>query len=532
MTPGKSYLTSLDWFARGGAVVVASVGFAVICGWLFDIPVLKGVAPGLATMKFNTACAFLAAGAALWLLHTSRSGAQSLRLARALAAVVATVGGLSLAEDLFALDLGIDQLFVSDTQVTNTLSPGFPGRMAPATALSFFMLGVALLALKARGSRFAAWAHWLVVPPLFVSTLAVVGYAYGVSSLYEARPFASMAVHTALAFFLLALSILAADSAHGFASIAASDTAGGVVSRRLLPTLPFILFLLGWVRLSGQEAGMYDTRFGLALMVVLSITVCVVAVASTAITLHKIDVTRQRAEVEIMSLNAGLEQRVQERTEQLAQLSEELRTANSSLEQISLHDGLTHLANRRFFDAHLAAQIAIADRHHRTLGLVLCDVDAFKAYNDHYGHQAGDECLKQVAAAIRSCCRRPADMAARYGGEEFAMILPDTDLGSAAEIAEAAREAVSQLKIPHEHSPASPYVSISGGIAVLLRRTVTTAQQLITAADACLYEAKHLGRNRMVSAQAEAADNVTLTAEGRRSATQTGRSVVKSVVRV
>jgi diguanylate cyclase (GGDEF)-like protein len=182
----------------------------------------------------------------------------------------------------------------------------------------------------------------------------------------------------------------------------------------------------------------------------------------------------------------------------LVRLSAELSAANRFLEQLSLHDGLTNLANRRFFDSYLSAQIAIAHRHERMLALVLCDIDAFKEYNDHYGHQAGDECLTQVAAALRSCCRRPADMAARYGGEEFAMILPDTGLIGAAQIAEAAREAVVRLEIPHEHSPAGPYVSISGGVAVL-RRTDTIAQQLITAADQTLYQAKKLGRNRMVS---------------------------------
>lgn len=183
--------------------------------------------------------------------------------------------------------------------------------------------------------------------------------------------------------------------------------------------------------------------------------------------------------------------------------SAELSAANKSLEQQSLKDALTDLANRRFFDTYLIAQISAAHRHKRTLALVMCDVDAFKAYNDLYGHQAGDECLKQVATALQSCCRRPADMAARYGGEEFALILPDTELTGAAQIAEAARDAVTKLRIPHAHSPAGPYVSISGGVAVLLGDT--TAQQLITAADQTLYQAKQLGRNRMISVPAEAA---------------------------
>src|SRR6185295_8859263 len=139
-----------------------------------------------------------------------------------------------------------------------------------------------------------------------------------------------------------------------------------------------------------------------------------------------------------------------------------LKALGDFLKNLSLHDGLTDLANRRHFDTYLADQFAIARRHKRALALVMCDVDSFKAYNDHYGHQAGDECLKQISTALRSCCRRPADKAARYGGEEFCVILPDTELTGALRIAESARDAVARLKIPHAHSPASSFASISG----------------------------------------------------------------------
>jgi diguanylate cyclase (GGDEF)-like protein len=240
----------------------------------------------------------------------------------------------------------------------------------------------------------------------------------------------------------------------------------------------------------------------MALMVLMSTAFCIVVVAWTATTLHKVDLARQLTEAENSSLNAGLESRVQERTQELAQVSSQLRLVNGTLELLSKRDELTGLANRRCFDSHLGEQIAIARRHGRSLALVLCDVDSFKAYNDHYGHLAGDECLKLIASAMRSCCRRPADMAARYGGEEFALIFPDTDLGNAAQIAEAARDAIMELGIAHEKSPTAPYVSISGGVAALRQHGNGSAAQLITEADRCLYQAKHLGRNRMVVAEA------------------------------
>jgi diguanylate cyclase (GGDEF)-like protein len=503
MTPGQAYGVILDWSACIGAFLVALLGGAVVVGWFLDIKILKSVLPGLATMKMNTALGLVACGVSLGLLRTAVPGSWLSYFARALAVMVALLGVLTLAEDIFHISFGIDQLIVRDDFLA--VDTPTPGRMSPATAFNFFILGIALLALQARRPRLAACTHWLVAPPLFIATLAIVGYAYGVSGLYQVWLFTSMALHTAVAFFVLALAVLAADSRHGFARIAVSDTVGGLVSRWLLPIIPLMLFALGWVRLKGEEVGLYEFHFGLALMVLLSIAVCVIAVAWTAIVLHRIDLTRLSAEAELRSLNVDLERRVKERTKELSRMSEQLSAANKSLEQLSRQDGLTNLANRRYFDRYLGKRIAVARRNKRSLALVLCDVDAFKAYNDHYGHQAGDECLKQVAAAIATSCRRPSDMAARYGGEEFALVLPDTDLDGAIKIAELAREAVEHLKVRHAHSPAAPHVSISGGVAAMLIDEDATAEQLIAAADGSLYEAKNGGRNRTVPAQAEAA---------------------------
>jgi diguanylate cyclase (GGDEF)-like protein len=498
---GESCRILLAKLTRIGCLLVVAVSIAVLCGWIFDVPRLTQVLPDLASMKINTACGLLLAGIALWIVCTFQQASPWHRARRCLTVVLVALAGLTMSEQLFGLELGIDQHIPSGAH-SSARSAGF-GRMAPASSFCLMFIGLALLTLRARRPFLAACAHWLVVPPLFVSALAVLGYAYGATSLYAVTPYASMAAHTAASVLVLSLCVLAADSAHGFASIAISDTVGGIVSRRLLPTIPIMIFVLGWIRVKGQELGFYDTRFGSALMVLLSITFCIVAVAWTATALHNVDLIRKLADNEILSLNAGLELRVQERTHELAQVSSQLRSVNGALELLSRQDGLTGLANRRFFDTYLGEQVAIARRSGRSLALVLCDVDSFKAYNDHYGHQAGDECLKLVATALRSCCRRTGDMAARYGGEEFAIILPETELSAAAQVAEAANHAVMQLRIAHEKSFTTPYISISGGIAVLHHNGNASAAQLIMEADRCLYEAKHLGRNRMVAAKGE-----------------------------
>jgi diguanylate cyclase (GGDEF)-like protein len=196
----------------------------------------------------------------------------------------------------------------------------------------------------------------------------------------------------------------------------------------------------------------------------------------------------------------------------LIKFSGDLTAANRALERLSLQDGLTSLANRRHFDAQLTLQLASARRNGRTLALVMFDLDAFKDYNDCYGHLAGDDCMKQVAASLRTCCQRATDVAARIGGEEFALILPDTDLAGATLVAEAAREAVARLRIPHARSAIAPYVTISGGCAACGAGAYVTEDQLITAADESLYEAKRSGRNRIVAVSAPSHSAVSSSA--------------------
>lgn len=172
------------------------------------------------------------------------------------------------------------------------------------------------------------------------------------------------------------------------------------------------------------------------------------------------------------------------------QLEEELR-------RISLHDGVTRLPNRRCFDETLDREWKRAHRQHAPISLALADVDAFKQYNDHYGHQDGDACLQRVADALRLVAQRPADLAARYGGEEFALVLPETPVGGAPHVGERCRAAIEKLAIPHEKSPVASHVTMSVGVATMTPSRHTGPQTLIERADKALYKAKQSGRNRV-----------------------------------
>jgi diguanylate cyclase (GGDEF)-like protein len=169
-----------------------------------------------------------------------------------------------------------------------------------------------------------------------------------------------------------------------------------------------------------------------------------------------------------------------------------------SLRARSYVDGLTGIANRRYFDVALDRELRRAQRIGGTLSLLLTDIDSFKAYNDHFGHQGGDTCLSTVAQALASRLKRPADVAARYGGEEFAAILPDTDAAQARRLAENIREYVASLELPHAPAAVHPRVTLSIGVASLEKGRLDDAAALIEAADKALYAAKRGGRNCVV----------------------------------
>jgi diguanylate cyclase (GGDEF)-like protein len=165
--------------------------------------------------------------------------------------------------------------------------------------------------------------------------------------------------------------------------------------------------------------------------------------------------------------------------------------------ELAQHDSLTQTKNRRVFDEHLTSLWQLAIAHQRSICLFLIDIDHFKAYNDRYGHQAGDRALRHVAQAVRGFVRRPTDILARYGGEEFAVILYDADIGKARETAEQMRRAVADLSIEHLGSGECGRVTISLGVASVIPNLVRSPRGALQLADEALYEAKILGRNRV-----------------------------------
>jgi diguanylate cyclase (GGDEF)-like protein len=181
-------------------------------------------------------------------------------------------------------------------------------------------------------------------------------------------------------------------------------------------------------------------------------------------------------------LYANLERKVAQRTEELRQMT--------------LRDGLTGIANRRYFDERLGIEWRRGLRSGRPLSFLLVDIDYFKQFNDHYGHVEGDACIRAVAQTLQRLAARPGDTVARYGGEEFAILLPETDAAAATRVAESCMRALAELAIPHAHSDAGSHLSISIGICTLSVDESGQPEDLVSQADRALYEAKRSGRAR------------------------------------
>lgn len=176
-----------------------------------------------------------------------------------------------------------------------------------------------------------------------------------------------------------------------------------------------------------------------------------------------------------------------------------LEDSNVELHHLSSVDGLTGIANRRTFDQFTEREWQQSRIKGKSMAVILCDIDNFKAYNDTYGHQQGDECLRSIAQTMKETVKRREDLVARYGGEEFVVVLPNTDLKGAQTVAEELRLAVASLNLRHESSLTAPFVTISLGVAVnRSSQDFSSALDLIEAADRALYLAKSSGRNQFV----------------------------------
>jgi PAS domain S-box-containing protein len=301
-------------------VVIASLGALVLIGWALNITLLKSVLPHLVTMKANTAAAFLLSGTALWLL----SGRQDFKglhaLARACALVTAAVGLLTLYEYGADTNLSIDQLLFTETAAA--VGTSNPGRMAPPTALCFALVGIALVLMDRRAVT--STSQFLALGSGLIGLLALCGYILEVKPLYGLARYTQMAVHTSMAFVVLAAGICLRQTAGGWMATVTGPGLGSRQLRVLLPVIIIVPLVMAWLRLHGQYAGWYGVELGLVMMTFGSIVILVSVTYASARHLNRTDQMRLEAEHQLEAANRSLEIRVAQRTVQI-------QAANQSL---------------------------------------------------------------------------------------------------------------------------------------------------------------------------------------------------------
>jgi PAS domain-containing protein len=284
--------------SRGAAALVSLVGLLALMGWILAIDSFKSILPGFATMKANTAIALLLSGISLWLWQDENARPVSRRVAQACAAIAALAGLLTILE-YAGWDLGIDQMLFRDLATTPASYPGRPSLIA---ALELFLIGSALLLQFATPRKGHRLSEVFVSVATLLGFLALIGYAYDVSELYRIGAFSAMALHTAASCTLLGMGISLARPGRGMMAILSSNTAGGMILRRLVPSAIFMPPLLGWLVLLGQRRAYYDAEFAMALMATADVLIISGLIWWSANSIHHQERARRQAQEEIQRL--------------------------------------------------------------------------------------------------------------------------------------------------------------------------------------------------------------------------------------
>ena len=327
--PPSTPIAALQSFSQKASIVVIAIGCTVILGWIFDLQLLKSILPGLPSMKFNTATCFILGGFSLLFQHQWRAELTTIKhqkiynyLTFSASFLIVLISILTLVQYSFNLDLGIDQLLFKHSSILTI--PLAPGRMAPNTAAAFLLLGTALLLLSVKRPKYLR-IQILSCCAFLIAFLGLIGYIYGTAFFYKMGAPTGMALHTSAAFVLLSFGILFASPDKGFMAVIASDRAGGIMARRLLPPAIIIPPLVGYFIMSGERLQAYTSEVGISLLSVLNVIIFTFLIWQNAKTLCTADRKRYRAELGLRKAKADLETEVEKRTLQLQLVNEKLQ---------------------------------------------------------------------------------------------------------------------------------------------------------------------------------------------------------------
>ncbi len=446
----EAFVRKLAVFQKAVGIGMIMVPGGVLWGWQTDNSALKSILPNIVVMNPVSAVNFILAAFSLLLLQPSVS-LQWRRAGKFLASVVAFVGLTRLISYIFSFETGIDQIFFKAKLLGN--------HMAPNSAANFCMLGLSLFFADFETRHKLRPSQILILFVLFSSLLAFLGYVYGVKTFYEFSSFIPMALNTSICFILFSLAVFSLRPTDGNMQIIASNSMGGLLSRKLLPACILVPALLGLFGLLGQRYGFYDKEFRLVVVVVGNVIIFTVLVWWLANALHRTDLKRKEAE--------------------------------ELIHKLSLTDELTGLFNRRGFQTLAEQQLKVAKREKTGFAIIFADLDGLKSINDTYGHAEGDRALVAVGSILKKLFRR-SDILARFAGDEFAVLEIGTDLKQTEVFIEKLNQSVAAF---NERKELSYSLSISAGVSYF-RGENTTIDALMAEADRQLYSIKYAKRGK------------------------------------
>ncbi|MBD2175845.1 GGDEF domain-containing protein [Pseudanabaena sp. FACHB-1998] len=452
-----------------GIAILLVLGLLVILGWYTGIVIFIQINPQFVPMQFNTALGFVVTSLAMGALVNHRRD-----ITKYTGLLVGILGGMTLIQHIFGVNLYIDELFMKHYI---TMATSAPGRMAPNTALNFILVGMTLFCLgqKKLTINHLIFSSLLGSLTLGLSMVALFGYMSRVEAAYSWGNLTKMAIHTAIGFMVVGVLLILETR---------------MLSRQIrqkLPsfTLPITFSFLGFIVTLSLWQALYFSELQINRQYGIKTDNYVATGILIFGGLFSI----------LLGIATWLAIKSQEQLQENKLAQAQIVALNQQLEKLSYLDGLTEIPNRRAFDIAIERELARAVRYQYPIAIIFIDIDYFKAFNDYYGHQLGDACLQLVASAISEVLHRKTDMVARYGGEEFVMLLPDVNLEGVEKVAAMTLQAIADLQIPHEASKVSSYVTISAGLSVCIPDNETSPKALVRLADQALYKAKMNGRN-------------------------------------
>lgn len=400
------------------AIFAILLGFIVMIGWIFNIPILTTIIPSYASMKFNTGLLFVITGIHLYVL-----GMQKWIPIRQFTCItLLIVGAITFSQSVLQVNFGIDELLMKDKNVISS-ADFYPGRMAQGTSLSFALLGIALLFINAENKKARRFSQYILHIITLIGFLAVVGYILGVPIFYKLSALGTMAIHTAVAFVIISITVSLWNQEMGITGLLTGNGVGNVMARQLYPTLTLAVLFLSIIRILLHRTQLISVEFGIAIFAIAFILIGLLLINLSAKQLNKINIKKNHAEDQLLDLNKNLEKIVEQRT---AELNESLLALQNSKNELwkseELLKGIINKTTAAIVVKDITGKYILANqRFANDLGFEVKDIIGKTAF-DLFSKEIAEDLTKDEPAMFQSFEATTTEVTIPINGIEKTML--------------------------------------------------------------------------------------------------------------